>query len=153
MAQFQVQVPAGSIKDADITGPITSAKQEQRRTLQYVNSVAVGTASAAETRVVGTIYGTSGATLSVRAGCAVAPVGDATFTVDIKKNGTTILSAPISLDSTTTAYTVQVPGTVTVSALADGNVITAVTTSTPGTGTAPQGVWCAVEVKMDATTG
>ncbi len=86
-----------------------------------------GTATT-ETKVIGIIRGTSGTSIAVEATNATACSGSSTVTVDIQKNGVSILSAVITLNSSTST-TVPVAGTVSDTALVDGDIITAVITA------------------------
>lgn len=73
---------------------------------------------------------------------AITPLtGNATYTVDIRKNGTTVLSAAIGL-LTTTAARASVVGALAVAntPVAAGDFFEAVITNTPGTGAAPANI-------------
>lgn len=95
--------------------------------------------SVTETKVLGIIRGATGTSIGVEVTNQVACVGDSTIAVDVKKNGTSILSAVVTLNSSS-SITVPIAGTVTTTALADGDIITAVITTTVGTGTLAEGV-------------
>jgi hypothetical protein len=83
------------------------------------------------------------ASLSVTA----AAVGGATGTVDIKKNGTTILTGTISIDNTLAART-ELAGTLSgTPTVQPGDVLEAVVTANVGGGTLPTGL--AVSVAVD----
>ncbi len=102
-----------------------------------------GTASATTfaihlSRGTGTITG-------FRCGSVVACTGNATITVDCKKNGTTILSSPVTLDSANAAYTPEA-GTVSVTSCADGDVFTVEVTVNEGTGALGTGLYAALDV-------
>ena len=102
------------------------------------------TAATSETRAVHVCRG-AGTILSFEAGSIAKAVGDSTVTVDLKKNGTTVLSAVITLDNANTNRVAEA-GTVTVTALADGDVLEVVTVATAGTGTLPTGVFASVNL-------
>lgn len=73
---------------------------------------------------------------------AITPLtGNATYTVDIRRNGVTILTAPIAL-LTTTGARISVAGTLIASPplVAVGDFFEAVIVNTPGTGTAPANI-------------
>jgi hypothetical protein len=107
------------------------------------------TAAADETRAIAVIRGTTGTMLSFKAGSIAKAVGDATCTVDLKKNGTTMLSAPITLDSSNTNR-VSEAGTLSVTTLAAGDLLEVVIDGTIGTGTLPTGVYCEARWAEDA---
>lgn len=142
-----VALPADCVGDDnfDSTEPLTAEKQEHRyiRTLAQVH----GTAATAERRVIHCAHG-AGVVTAVRAGVVVAAVGDSTVSVDVRKNGTTILSGAIVIDNANAAYAEE-DGTITVPALAAGDVLEAVVTVSAGTGTLPQGLYVDVIVTED----
>jgi hypothetical protein len=91
------------------------------------------------------VHGASATINSFKAGSVTACVGAATITVDLKKNGTSVLSAPITLNSSSTAYVVQ-SGTVTTTSLVAGDVLEVVVTATAGGGTLGNGVFAVAQV-------
>lgn len=92
--------------------------------------------------------GATGAVLYVRAGNIVKAVGAATVTVDVQKNGTTILSSVITLDSTNTNRVVEA-GTVSVPAYSTGSWFDVIVTATAGGGTLPTGLYVDMGVAED----
>ncbi len=140
--------PAGSILDAAIASGanIGAAKLQFQRKIIYVNA-ASATSATAETKVVFICNAAAGATVvSFRAGCAVANIGAATVTVDLKKNGTTILSAPISLSSSQAAYA-AVAAAFASTALVTDDVLEVVITATAGGGTLGKGLFAELIIK------
>jgi len=131
--------PTSCIGDAAFktSDPLTADKQQHRwiRQLTQVH----GSAGVSERRVVHVAKG-AGTIDLVRAGVVVACVGAATITVDVWKNGTTVLSAVISLGSADVAYAKK-SGTVTVPAYAAGDVLEVVAVATAGGGTIGQGLF------------
>lgn len=90
----------------------------------------------------------AGQILSVFVGSVVACVGAATIVVDVKKNGTTVLTGTVTLDSANTAY-IGESGTLAgagAPTLAAGDVITVSVTATAGGGTLGQGVFVRVRL-------
>ena len=87
----------------------------------------------------------AGSVEQFQAGMRVAATGNSTVTVDLKKNGTSILSDIIDLDSTVTAYTQVVAGIdSTLQAYAIGDVFEIVVLAVDGTGTPGQGLFAQV---------
>lgn len=130
--------PAGYVTNAMVqaSAGIVASKLEA-----YLKSIyaQAGTCVTA-TVVLGIIRGATGRTIGVEVTNLTACAGSSTITVDVKKNGTTILSSAITLNSSTST-TVPVAGTVSVTALADGDIITAViTTNASGTDALATGV-------------
>lgn len=142
-----LSVPAGSIVDASVNAAaaIAATKCKQRRHKNYAQP---NTTATAETRVIHTVYGATGTVQSFKAGSIGANVGAATITVDLKKNGTTILSAAISLTSSTSALA-EVAGTISSAGLVEGDVLTVVTTATAGGGTLGTGLFAEIVVDED----
>lgn len=76
---------------------------------------------------------------AVRAGVSVACIGDSTITVDVRKNGTSILSSTIVLDNSNTAFAEE-SGSISTSSYAAGDDLEVVVTVSAGTGTLGQGL-------------
>jgi len=99
------------------------------------------TTAAAKRIIVDYVYGASGTIVAGGVVASVAPIGDATITFDIKKNGVSILSATISLTSATAANTLKEPAGFSSTTVAAGDVISfEITAVNAGTGTLPKGV-------------
>lgn len=104
---------------------------------------------ASEVAVLHYVFGATGVVSNVVAGTVALCTGDATISIDVKKNGTTILTAPIVLDSANTAYVAEA-GTVSVTALAAGDVLTVAVTATAGTGALGTGLFVSLNLFEDA---
>lgn len=115
---------------------------------QHNRTYAQNGAAAAATVVLHECRGTVGRIRAIRAGSVAKAVGDSTVTVDVRKNGVTVLSATIQLDVANTNY-VSEAGTLSVTALAVGDVLTVVMTVSAGTGTLPTGVYVTAVVDED----
>lgn len=139
-------VPNGSVGNTQFssTDPLAASKQEH----QFVKELVQSGNAAAATQVLHVAYG-DGEVLAVRAGSVVAATGDSTVTVDVKKNGTTILSGTILLDNANVAYTPE-SGTASVSTYSADDVLTAVVTVSAGSGTLPTGLFVQVVLREDA---
>lgn len=107
-----------------------------------------GTNAAAEVRVVHVVKGATADIVSFHAGSVVAATSTGTCTVDLKKNGTTVLSGVITLDSTNTAYVVEA-GTLSVTTAVAGDVFTVVIAGVSGSNL-PQGVFARAVIREDA---
>ena len=121
----------------DLSDPLAAAKQEHQihKTYGQVH----GSAATTERKPFHVARG-AGSVVAVRAGLEVAAVGAATVTIDVRKNGTTILTAVVTLNSANTVY-VAVAGAVAVTAYVAGDVFEVVVVATAGGGTLPQGVF------------
>lgn len=134
--------PAGSVTSASIKtdAGVESTKLQHRF---QPTCAQPNTAAADETRVAHVVYGATGSIVAFSAGSIAKAVGDATCTVDLKVNGTSVLSAPITLDNANTNRVAEA-GTVTTPALVAGDVVEVVIDGTIGTGTLPTGVFACV---------
>lgn len=131
--------PASSVGDAafNASDPLTAVKQQH----QYVARQAQvhGSAATAERRVAH-VARAAGTLVEVKLSVVVAAIGDSTVTVDVRKNGTTMLTGTVGLASANAAYS-TVAGSISGSgAYVAGDVIEIVQTVSAGTGTLPQGV-------------
>lgn len=142
-----IDYPDASIGNADIeaSAGIDTSKLDHVMDAHYSLS---GTAASVthvlyEARAAGTIT-------SFRAGSVAAAVGAATVTADLKKNGTTCLSAVITLDSGNSAYVAEA-ATLSVTSYVSGDVFTLVTVATAGGGTIPTGFYAHARFDEAAT--
>lgn len=133
--------PADCIGDTNFNGsdPLSTGNQDHLHTKEFAQ---VGT-SASETKVIHYARA-AGSVTGFRAGSVVANIGAATVTVDLKKNGTTVLSAVITLDNANAAYTAEA-GTISSASYVSGDVFTVVTVATAGGGTLATGVYAAAD--------
>lgn len=144
------QVPAGSFGNtqASAADPLDATKVKH----QYVKTLAQvhGTPAATERRVVH-VARAAGNVVAAEAGHVVAGAAGATLTVDVRKNGTTVLTGAISHDVTAAAFA-ETAGAVdaTPAAYVAGDVIEVVITATAGAGTLPQGVYANVVMREGA---
>lgn len=136
--------PNASIGDGAVTSadPIMAEKVQH----QYCPTFAQpNTTATSETRVIHVARG-AGTIEAFDAGSIAACVGAATVTVNLKKNGTTVLSAVITLDSGNTTRVIEA-GTVSVMSIAAGDVLEVVTVATAGGGTLATGVFARAVIR------
>jgi hypothetical protein len=144
-----ITVNAGSIDDnaIDTNAGIAYTKLEHEHRVHYAQP---NTTATSETKAVYRCRGATGTIIGVAAGSIAACVGDSTVTIDVKKNGTTVLASTIVLDSANSAYTAET-GSLSVTSLAAGDVLTVVVTVSAGTGTLATGLYVSLSVAEDAT--
>jgi hypothetical protein len=140
---------AGAVKKAAIDPfanlPYTAHQSRPSPTYAQPNAAAT-----TETKVVHVVYGATGTILAFRAGSIVANIGAATVTVDLKKNGVSVLTGVITLNNANTAR-VAVAGTLGASlALVAGDVLEVVCVATAGGGTLATGVFAQAVLSEDA---
>lgn len=88
----------------------------------------------------------AGTLTEFNAGCITVPIGSATCAVDLKKNGTTVLTAPVSLDSSSVAYTSEAGALSSTAVVADDILTVVLTVTTPGSDTQATGVYAAIGI-------
>jgi hypothetical protein len=134
-----ISLPESCVVNANVSGsdPLAAAKTRHRhlRTQRQAH----GTAATAERRVVHVAHA-AGTVSAFRVGPVVAAVGDSTATLDLYKNGTTVLSGTVVVNNSKAAYS-KTTGTVSSAAYVAGDVFEVVQTISAGTGTLPQGVF------------
>lgn len=139
--------PPGSIDDSDVQAGagIQVTKLEHIHLGKFAQP---NTTATTETRTLHVVRGATGTILAFRAGSIGPCAGAATITVDLKKNGSSVLTAVITLNSANTAR-VAVAGTIASAALVAGDWLEAVITATAGGGTLGTGFFCQVDVQED----
>jgi len=143
-----ITLPALSVTNAAIAAAAGIAASKVQHAHRRILAQASATTVAALTQVVHVVIGATGTIQAVKAGAVVPAVGTDTATVDVKKNGTTVLSGIISLTSSQTARQL-VSGTITVPTVVAGDVLEIIITPVHSTGTLAQGVFVAVDVWED----
>lgn len=135
-----VKLPAAAVGDGQFDGnsPLATGKQRHRKQHTYRQSN--GSAVVSDQQAVHVGYGANGSVVAVRAGIRTAAVGAATVTIDVKKNGTSILTGTISITSSQAAFAL-VAGSVATAAYVVGDVFEVIVTATAGGGTLPQGLF------------
>jgi len=142
-------IPSGTVVNDDVAAAAAIAASKLQHQYEKVYSQESATSAADEARVAHVVQGATGTIEGFEAGSVVAAVGDDTCDVDLLKNGTTVLNAAITLDSTNVAYTVEA-GTVGTSAVVDGDVLEIKIDATHNTGTLAKGIFACVKIREDA---
>ena len=132
-----MSVPDSTVVNADVSASadITSTKLEMQRSFTYSQN---GTA-ASVTVPIHIVYGATCSLVSIKAGSVAACIGNSTVTVDLKKNGSSVLSAVITLDNANTARVAEA-GTITTAGGVAGDFYELVIVATVGTGTLATGL-------------
>ena len=141
-----IAIPDNSIVNADISGEaaIAASKLQANRCKDAQQSGTV----ADETIVLHVVKGATGTLKHFTISQVTAPTGTSVFTVDLQKDGVTVLSAVVTANAATGAASAggKETGTLTVTALVAGDVLTAVIDATAsGTDTPATGAYCQVE--------
>lgn len=141
-----ITIPSGKVTDASVTAlaGIAASKLQHAHRVMYAQPG--GTSATTETKAVYVVVGLTGSIQAVKLGASTAATGGAKITLDVHKNGSTILSATQDLASSTSAYTL-ISVTPSSTALAAGDVLEVLITTTPATGgNLPQGVFVAIDI-------
>lgn len=143
-------LPANAVTDTTVLAAagISASKLQHQYSATYSNASL--TTVATERRVLHYIYGATGTILAFRCGSVVANIGAATVSVQLKKNGSNILSSATVLDNANTAYIVENEAGFTSAALLVGDVLEVDITATAGGGTLATGFFCALILREDA---
>lgn len=134
-----LSLPANCVGDNQVAasaGPIQYNKLQQQRAIKYAQKY--GTAVVSERTGFHIGIG-AGSVILFFAALAVPCVGAATVTIDLLRNGTTVLSGLITLNNSVTAFT-SVVGTFSSSTYSSGDVYEVNVTATAGGGTIGQGL-------------
>lgn len=143
-----MSLPDGTVTDARVSAAadISASKLEHQHEI-VVPCAKVGVDAASESHVAHVVYGATGTILAFKAGAVTVAGASTSVTVDLKKNGTTVLSAVITLNDTQSNYQL-VAGTVTTPSLAAGDVLTVHFTLSGAN--EPQGVFATLILREDA---
>ena len=142
-----IPLPANSVGSTQFSAadPLAVSKQVH----QYVQTYQQDHGAVVATKTSGIhIAQGDGTVEEFKAALKTANIGAATVTVDLKKNGTTVLSATADLDSGDAAYAV-VSGTISTAAYSAGDVFEVLVTATAGGGTLGQGLTVILVVNED----
>lgn len=143
-----MDIPAGTIIDSDVSASAGISASKLQHQYQPTWSQPNTTATA-ETRVLHRVFGATGTVSGFKAATIAACIGDSTITVDLKKNGSSILSAPIVLDNANTARVAEA-GTISTPSVVAGDELEVVITVSAGTGTLGTGLSVSLKVREDA---
>jgi hypothetical protein len=140
--------PASCIGDAAVVASagIQSTKLQQQPVAKYAQPG--GSTAVTERKETHTVYGATAKIASIKAGLIVANIGAATITVDLLKNGSSILTSVITLDNTVAAYG-KVNGVVASPNLVQNDVLEVNVVATAGGGTIGKGVFAHIVIQED----
>jgi hypothetical protein len=141
--------PVGSVVNGSIAAAAGIAATKLEHPIRCTVAQESGTASTDQTLVVHSVYGATGTLIAFEVGCVTPPVGAAVVEVDLKVNGSSVLSAAVQLTSATAAYT-PAAGTISSADLSDGDCIEIEIDETTGGGTQAEGVYANVVIHEDA---
>lgn len=151
VAAKTMTVPANTITNAMVNSgaAIDPSKVKQRRYPSYAQPH--GTAASTVRQV---FYRCKGGTATInafRALNSVLNIGAATISIQVKKNGSNILSSALVLDTGNVAFTAESAAGFTSASLVQGDVLEVDITATAGGGTLGQGLYCEADIDEDAS--
>ena len=137
----QVSLPTGAVTAAKVaaSAAIEPTKFTQRQRLDWNQGNSDDTV-VTKTFPIHVVTGATGTLREFKAGCVTVCTSGATITVDLKKNGASVLSAVITLDNTQTARQV-VAAAISTMSVAVGDVLEVAVTATAGGGTLGKGLF------------
>jgi hypothetical protein len=148
-APATLNIPASTILDAAVNANAGIQASKLQHQYSHNKSDDFSTTTAVERSVVHTVYGATGTLLRFGVGVTTAAIGAATVTVDLKKNGITILTATITIDSTLAANAVRT-GTFVSTGLVAADVLELhITAAVAGGGTLPKGFFSQLILRED----
>src|SRR5947209_17341515 len=121
LVPISITLPSGSVTDSNIVAGAKVAYTKCGQKFQPCYRSSGSSSVANDRQVIHVVRGATGSVVSARVGVTTAATGNAATTVDVQKNGTTILSATVSV-GTTAAYTLLTP-TISTSSLVVGDVL------------------------------
>jgi len=141
-----LSVPAGTVVNADVNAgaAIAATKLEHQHHATYAQS---GN-SVDETKVIHTVWGATCTLVGFEAGSIGIHAGADACTIDLEKDGVSVLAAPITLDSGNVAYTPEA-ATINTTAGLDSDVYSVVQNFTTGGGTPATGVYATLTFRED----
>lgn len=145
-----MSVPASSVKDGNIAAGAPGAyiaytKNGQMHKTRFVQP---NTAATSETKPFYLAFGLTGTVLDIKVASIAVAIGAATVTVDVKKNGISILNSVVTLNNANTAR-VAVLASLLTTAFAAGDFFEVVVVATAGGGTLPTGLIIEMTVAED----
>lgn len=142
-------LPAGTVDDNAVEGAAGIQASKLQHQYEPVYQQESATSAVSEQRVVHVVKGATATLLSFDAGAVVLLTGADTCTVDLLKNGVSILTAAISLSSGDTAYGLD-SGALSSTTAVTGDVFEVKVTATHSSGTLPKGVFARLALREDA---
>ena len=143
-----VNLNTDSVENKHVTddAAIEPGKLRHQHRAMYAQESA--TAAAAESRTVHVVKGAAGEVKTIKFGCVTPCTVDAEITIDLEKDGVSILTGVITLDNSQAAFEL-VSGTIDTEAVVAGDVLEIVVAVAAGGGALGEGVFGYVDVHED----
>lgn len=137
-ARSTVALPANCVGDSQVSASSPLAVEKVDHQYILTDGQNHGSAATAQRKCIHIARG-AGTIVAFRVSQLVAAVGDSTVTIDLYKNGSSILTGTITINNGQAARALT-SGTLSSSTVAADDVFEVVQTISAGTGTLPQGV-------------
>lgn len=141
--------PAGCVRDSAVAAgagiQATKVQQQYARAYSQVH----GSAASSVRIPIHNVYGATGTLVELVAGVVVAAIGAATVSIQLKKNGSNILSSALVIDNANVAFAEETTTGFTSTSLVAGDVLELDITATAGGGTLPQGLYVTLVIQED----
>jgi len=137
-----MSVPTSAVTDNSVAPFANVSASKLQQQIEETAVLADFATSAAAKRVqIHRVYGATATIQIFGVEASTANIGAATVVLDLLRNGTSVLSAQITLDSTTAAYALKQPVGFVSTSLVQGDVLEAqIVSATAGGGTLAKGV-------------
>jgi hypothetical protein len=150
-----ITLPPGAVTDTSVAGGanISAAKLQHQYEITYAQQAGLPvstTTAVSDQMVIQVIRGATAMPLDFKAGVVVANVGAATITIDLWRNGVTILTAPITLTNAQVAYQLVSAAGFAATNLVMGDVLEVKVVAAAGGGTLGKGLFAALNLRGDA---
>lgn len=146
----QLDIPSGTVDNAAVSASaaIATTKLNHRHQASYAQP---NTTATTETRTLH-VCRAAGTIMEFVAGSIAACAGAATITLDLKKNGTSVLTTILTLDNANTARVHEAAVlNSSLTTVAAGDWLEVVITATAGGGTLGTGLFCSVQIDVAAS--
>ena len=143
-----IGLPAGGVVNTHVSENAGLDATKLKHQYEITQAQGSGDNVAAETQVRHLVYGTTGEVIAFEGGSIVAGLGTYEVTIDLLKNGTTVLTTPVVLTTNETAMEV-VSSVIGTTPLVANDVLEVDISITGTTGTAAQGVFSRLVVRED----
>lgn len=143
-------MPSGVVVNDSVSATAAIAASKLQHQHQITTPLTDHATDAAVVRkVLHRVKGATATLVEFGVGATVAAGSATTVTVDLLKNGSSILSATISLDIATSAFTLKTPSGYTSTALVAGDVLEVNVSAVTGANE-PKGLFTALTIREDA---
>lgn len=118
-----ITLPANAVNDNAVAAAANLAASKLEHQYEPCYSQLATADAATDRRVIHIVYGATGSIVDFRVGAITAAGAASSATIDLKKNGSTVLSGTITLDNGTASLALEQPAGYTSTSLVTGDVL------------------------------